>query len=155
MCQIMLKSYISILSVGSDETAKTAHVRDILGIRDTWINFRDMGIQCFLKGYICRIFWGYGIFFKIIIGIWDTGAPFQGLLINLLPFNPSWPCQRVSSLQYLGMLSGISSGSALNFKDRNYTSQLYKNNSWADPKRVTVCRDPPPLKSHKNIIRDS
>ena len=105
---------------------KTAHVRDILGIRDTWINFRDMGIQCFLKGYICRIFWGYGIFFKIIIGIWDTGAPFQGLLINLLPFNPSWPCQRVSSLQYLGMLSGISSGSALNFKDRNYTSRLYK-----------------------------
>ena len=27
------------------------------GIRDTWTNFRDMGIQCFLKfGDICHIY---------------------------------------------------------------------------------------------------
>ena len=35
---------------------------DLKGIWDTWINFRDMLIQCFLNfGDICHIF----------LGIWD------------------------------------------------------------------------------------
>ena len=39
---------------------KLKRIQDILqkfkGIRDTWINFRDMGIQFFLNfGYICHI----------------------------------------------------------------------------------------------------
>ena len=57
------------------------------GIQDTWINFSDMGIQCFLNfGDICHISFRDGIFFKIIKGIWDTGTPplppppFQGLI---------------------------------------------------------------------------
>ena len=30
-------------------------------------------------GYLPYQFYGYGILFKIIKGIWDTGTPFQGL----------------------------------------------------------------------------
>ena len=34
------------------------------GIQDTWINFRDMGIQCFLNFGICHINFRHGIFFS-------------------------------------------------------------------------------------------
>ena len=60
-----------------DQTLKG--IWDILyifkGIRDTLINFRDIGIQSFLNfGYICHISikdMGYK-------GVWDTGTPLPG-----------------------------------------------------------------------------
>ena len=60
-------------------------VKIFKGIRDTWINFWNMGIQCFLNfGDICHIYFrDMGFFFKIIKGIWDTGTPsFQGFIIK-------------------------------------------------------------------------
>ena len=42
------------------------------GIRDTWINFRDIGIQSFLNfGDICHISFR-DMRYK---GVWDTGTP--------------------------------------------------------------------------------
>ena len=38
---------------------------NIKRIRDTWINFRDMGIQCFLNfGDICHIYFRYMGYFS-------------------------------------------------------------------------------------------
>ena len=61
---------------------KLKGIRDIsvniyIGIRDTWINFRDMGIQCFLNfGDTCHIYFrDVGYFFQITKKMWDTWTP--------------------------------------------------------------------------------